>query len=132
MAGVMKMVLAMRHGVLRRPCTSMSRHRMWTGPRARCACSPTRRNGRRRATRGAPVFSSFGASGTNAHVIVEQAPEEMHVAERVAGPEMSGLVPWVVSAKSEGALRVQRSGCCRPCVTRRTPCHRSWTWPRRW
>ncbi|MCQ8836713.1 CurL C-terminal domain-containing protein, partial [Streptomyces malaysiensis] len=41
-------------------------------------------------------------------IILEHVPEEQPVAESVTeGPEESVLVPWVVSAKSEGALRGQ-------------------------
>ncbi|WP_275563105.1 acyltransferase domain-containing protein, partial [Streptomyces sp. 5-6(2022)] len=56
-------------------------------------------------------MSSFGISGTNAHVILEHLPEERPVAGPVTGepeePGESALVPWVVSAKSEDALRAQ-------------------------
>ncbi|MFG2942264.1 type I polyketide synthase, partial [Streptomyces sp. NPDC048282] len=50
--------------------------------------------------------SSFGMGGTNAHVIVEEAPE-------VSGSVSEGavvvpsVVPWVVSGRGEGALRAQ-------------------------
>ncbi|MEE1781570.1 acyltransferase domain-containing protein, partial [Streptomyces sp. SP17BM10] len=46
--------------------------------------------------------SSFGISGTNAHVILE-LPESAET-ENEAAP---GLVPWVVSAKSDAALDAQ-------------------------
>ncbi|WP_434781123.1 type I polyketide synthase, partial [Amycolatopsis kentuckyensis] len=53
-----------------------------------------------RPRRGA--VSSFGISGTNAHVILEEAAS----APSSAGGS-SGLVPWVLSAKSAEALRSQ-------------------------
>ncbi|NVK82610.1 type I polyketide synthase, partial [Streptomyces morookaense] len=49
-------------------------------------------------------ISSFGVSGTNAHTIIEQAPPAP-VAE--TGTEVSGPVPWLLSAKSGAALRDQ-------------------------
>ncbi|MGW9210576.1 SDR family NAD(P)-dependent oxidoreductase [Embleya sp. NPDC055664] len=48
------------------------------------------------------AVSAFGMSGTNAHVVLEQAPEEPAPAE--AGVSLPA-VPWVLSAKSPQALR---------------------------
>ncbi|MZG19337.1 hypothetical protein GTY44_38670, partial [Streptomyces sp. SID5914] len=50
-------------------------------------------------------ISSFGASGTNAHLILEQAPARP--AEDTPEEPALPLVPWLVSAKSEAALRAQ-------------------------
>lgn len=53
--------------------------------------------------------SAFGLGGTNAHVILEQAPEERACprAEGLASVGVSGVLPWVLSARSEPALREQ-------------------------
>ncbi|RES02713.1 beta-ketoacyl synthase, partial [Mycobacterium tuberculosis] len=102
-AGVIKMVLAMRHELL--PATLHvdvpSPHVDWsagavellTAPRVWPAGARTRRAG----------VSSFGISGTNAHVIIEAVPVVPRREAGWAGP----VVPWVVSAKSESALRGQ-------------------------
>ncbi|MEV0559617.1 beta-ketoacyl synthase N-terminal-like domain-containing protein, partial [Streptomyces sp. NPDC050597] len=51
-------------------------------------------------------ISAFGISGTNAHVIIEEPPAPTPVPEPATAP--AGLpVPWVVSARSEEALRAQ-------------------------
>ncbi|MFI9721760.1 type I polyketide synthase [Streptomyces sp. NPDC052396] len=55
--------------------------------------------------------SSVGMGGTNAHVLLEQAPEEQTgsraTAEGSASGGVSGAVPWVLSARTEPALREQ-------------------------
>ncbi len=52
-------------------------------------------------------MSSFGISGTNAHVIVEEAPPRPVVPTRSDPPAALPAVPWALSAKSEPALREQ-------------------------
>ncbi|WP_411550939.1 type I polyketide synthase [Mycobacterium shinjukuense] len=102
-AGVIKMVLALRHELL--PATlhvdAPSAHVDWsagsvallTQPRPWPAAGRVRRAG----------VSSFGISGTNAHVILEEAPG---VSAREAGPRPP-VVAWVVSAKSPAAVGAQ-------------------------
>ncbi|WP_037676582.1 ketoacyl-synthetase C-terminal extension domain-containing protein, partial [Streptomyces globisporus] len=48
--------------------------------------------------------SSFGISGTNAHVVIEQAPQDTPTTTDET--ETTGL-PWLLSAKNEQALRDQ-------------------------
>jgi polyketide synthase 12 len=109
-AGVMKMVLALGHGVLPRSlyCEEPSPHVDWSVGDVRLlveAESWVRGSRPRRAG-----VSSFGISGTNAHVIVEEAPEEEPVVAGVAvGLPVAALsvLPLVVCARSDGALRGQ-------------------------
>ena len=102
-AGVIKMVQAMRHGVL--PATLHvdvpSSHVDWSAGSVSLLTEARDWLGQRGARRAG--ISSFGISGTNAHVIVESVPA---VAEREARPELP-VVPWVVSAKSLVALGSQ-------------------------
>ncbi|MER5809046.1 SDR family NAD(P)-dependent oxidoreductase [Streptomyces sp. NPDC002033] len=109
-AGVIKMVLAMRHGVV--PPTlhvdEPSSHVDWASGAVELATEKVAWPGQ--GVRRAGV-SSFGISGTNAHVILEEAPREVSavVAEDggSAGREAVGVLPWVLSAKSPVALRSQ-------------------------
>ncbi|WP_062990523.1 type I polyketide synthase [Nocardia anaemiae] len=98
-AGVIKMVESMRRGVM--PSTlhvdAPSPHVDWASGRVELLTRsrPWERRGRRRA-----AVSSFGISGTNAHLIVEEAPDSP---DAVGNP--LPVVPWVVSGKSEAAVR---------------------------
>ncbi|MFI1801606.1 type I polyketide synthase, partial [Streptomyces sp. NPDC020379] len=104
-AGIMKMVLAMRHGVLPRSLhvDEPSSHVDWSAGAVELLTEAVLwpESGRPRRA----GVSSFGISGTNAHVILEQAPE-LDVPAAVPVDSVS-VVPWVVSAKSEAALRGQ-------------------------
>ncbi|MFJ1646013.1 thioester reductase domain-containing protein [Streptomyces sp. NPDC088258] len=105
-AGVIKMVQAMRHGTL--PATlhidrptplvdwSAGGVELLTEPRPWPAAGTPRR----------AAVSAFGVSGTNAHVVLEQppAPEPAPAGAPGAG---ATTVPWLLSAASPEAVRAQ-------------------------
>ncbi|MBX9366840.1 polyketide synthase dehydratase domain-containing protein, partial [Streptomyces sp. WAC04114] len=104
--GVIKMVQAMRHGVLPRTLhvDEPSPFVQWDTGAVELLTEerdwPARENAPRRAG-----VSSFGFGGTNAHVVVEEfVTAQDDEAER---PEPSGPVPFVLSARDEAALRAQ-------------------------
>ncbi|MFF0820600.1 SDR family NAD(P)-dependent oxidoreductase [Micromonospora haikouensis] len=103
-AGVIKMVQAMRHGLV--PATlhvdAPSSKVDWSSGAVALATEPTPWPTADRPRRAA--VSSFGISGTNAHVIVEQAePADAEPTAPVALP----VVPWLVSARTADALAGQ-------------------------
>ncbi|GCD98561.1 type I polyketide synthase [Embleya hyalina] len=105
-AGVIKMVMAMRHGVVPKtlhvdeptPAVDWSSGAIELVTEQRAWPSTGRP---RRA-----AVSSFGVSGTNAHLVVEQAPVDDPEPAMPAGSVLP-VVPVVVSARSAGALRAQ-------------------------
>ncbi|WP_159050597.1 SDR family NAD(P)-dependent oxidoreductase, partial [Streptomyces cellostaticus] len=108
-ASVIKMVQAMRHGML--PQTlhvdAPSSHVDWsagavellTAPREWSAGSGPRRAG----------VSAFGISGTNVHLILEQPAQDIPAVDAPVqdGLESVGPVAWVLSARSGAALAAQ-------------------------
>ncbi|MFJ6486829.1 type I polyketide synthase, partial [Streptomyces sp. NPDC091682] len=113
-AGVIKMVQALRHGVMPRTLhvDAPSTHVDWTAGDIELLTEEVEWQQREGETRRAGI-SSFGISGTNAHVIVEEPPGQV-VGEVVAGGDVAvsgwpvGVpVPWVVSGRTADALRAQ-------------------------
>ncbi|WP_160051659.1 type I polyketide synthase [Nocardiopsis sp. FR26] len=117
-AGIMKMVLALRHGTLPRTlhADEPTPHVDWSSGRLRVLSEPRRWERGERVRRAG--VSSFGVSGTNAHVIVEEAPEERapegaaeadpaRGGEVAARPLVEGPLPWVLSARTAPALAEQ-------------------------
>ncbi|MFF3862588.1 SDR family NAD(P)-dependent oxidoreductase [Streptomyces sp. NPDC002209] len=106
---IIKMTMAIRHGVLPKTLhvDRPSTHVDWTSGAVELLTEArewTTRPGRPRRA----GISAFGISGTNAHLILEQAPETPGQApgQATARPAPAA-VPWVLSARSPEALREQ-------------------------
>jgi acyl transferase domain-containing protein/NAD(P)-dependent dehydrogenase (short-subunit alcohol dehydrogenase family)/acyl carrier protein len=101
--GVIKMVMAMRHSVLPQtlhadePTPNVD----WTAGRVELLTQNKRWVGSPKRA----GISSFGLSGTNAHVIIEEPPAQVIEAQTRRG----SVVPLLISARDEDALRVQAS-----------------------
>ncbi|MGW7750955.1 SDR family NAD(P)-dependent oxidoreductase [Streptomyces violaceusniger] len=106
-AGVIKMVMAMRHGLL--PASlhidAPSPHVEWDDDGVRLLTEAVEWPRAERPRRAG--VSSFGISGTNAHVILEQALDQARHTGREPGPDGPRVVPWVLSARGADALRDQ-------------------------
>ncbi|ARQ72082.1 hypothetical protein CAG99_00555 [Streptomyces marincola] len=105
--GVIKMVLAMRAGVL--PPTlhvdEPTPHVDWAAGAVELLTESVDwpETGRPRRA----GVSAFGVSGTNAHVILEQAPADAEPGPVVLSGDRLPVVPWPVSARGAEALAAQ-------------------------
>ncbi|MFI7178507.1 type I polyketide synthase [Streptomyces spororaveus] len=109
-AGIIKMVMAMRHGVL--PQTlhvdEPTSHVDWSAGGVALLTEQREwpQTGRPRRV----GVSAFGVSGTNVHTIIEQAPVGDATPEPEPEPEPAAspkALPWLLSAKGRDALRAQ-------------------------
>ncbi|MEV6674108.1 SDR family NAD(P)-dependent oxidoreductase [Streptomyces sp. NPDC051162] len=104
-AGVIKTVMAIRHGIV--PATlhveELSPHVDWDAGAVEVVTEPTMWPDTGHPRRAG--VSAFGISGTNAHLILEEAPPlpEQEAPQLAPG----AVVPWVVSARTAEALREQ-------------------------
>ncbi|MRH91233.1 SDR family NAD(P)-dependent oxidoreductase [Nocardia sp. SYP-A9097] len=105
--GLTKMVLALRHNLI--PATlhvdEPSPHVDWSSGAVELATEP--RPWPRGARPRRAAVSSFGISGTNAHVIIEETPEAAGTLAAQVHELPGAAVPFVISGASAAALRGQ-------------------------
>ncbi len=106
-AGVIKMVMAMRHGLLPRTLhvDEPSRQVDWGAGQVALLTKeqPWQRNGRPRRA----GVSSFGISGTNAHVILEEAQADEPYAREPGSGSLPEISAWVLSGRGTRGLHAQ-------------------------
>ncbi|MEU1689500.1 SDR family NAD(P)-dependent oxidoreductase [Micromonospora sp. NPDC005707] len=102
-AGIIKMVQALRHGELPKTLhvDAPSTHVDWSAGAVALLTENTPWPDHDRPRRAA--VSSFGISGTNAHLIIEEAPPT----EAPAPVRTPAPMPWLLSARTPAALRDQ-------------------------
>ncbi|MBV7701065.1 type I polyketide synthase, partial [Streptomyces sp. TRM70350] len=125
-AGVIKTVLALRAGEVPRTLhvDAPSPHIDWASGSVELVTGTTPWPHTDRPRRAG--VSSFGASGTNAHVILEEAPQDAgeEAPEEPAAPPRAATshgVPWVLSARSRAALAEQATRLAAHLDTRTAP-----------
>ncbi|HEX9178189.1 MAG TPA: type I polyketide synthase, partial [Mycobacterium sp.] len=106
-AGVIKMVMAMRHGMLPRTLNvdEPSPYIDWDAGDVKLLVEAEEWSAGERPRRAG--VSSFGVSGTNGHVIIEEAPAEPVPVIDAVQSHRPAVVPVLVSGKSQTALAAQ-------------------------
>ncbi|MFG1780564.1 type I polyketide synthase [Micromonospora sp. NPDC049048] len=110
-AGLIKMVGALRHGLLPRTLhvDEPSGKVDWSAGAVSLLTEPVAWPAGERPRRAA--VSSFGISGTNAHVVLEE-PEPAEPVEPVE-PARPPVIPWVLSGRTPEAVRAQAARLAR-------------------
>ncbi len=117
LGGVIKLVMAMRHGLLPKTLhvDAPSRHVDWSGGAVSLLREPVPwvKDGEPRHA----AVHSYGLSGTNAHIVLEEptppesapapAPAGERPARREADDGVPAPVPWPISGRGEAGLRRQ-------------------------
>ncbi|GAA2247548.1 hypothetical protein GCM10010232_38490 [Streptomyces amakusaensis] len=103
--GIIKTVMALRHGVLPRTlhADEPSSHVDWSAGAVELLTEEREWPSTGRPRRAA--VSSFGISGTNAHTMIEQAPDEPASLPAPRVPDT--LLPWPLTGASPESLRAQ-------------------------
>ncbi|WP_435179507.1 ketoacyl-synthetase C-terminal extension domain-containing protein, partial [Actinacidiphila sp. bgisy145] len=113
-AGVIKMVLALQHEELPRTLhvDEPSSHVDWSAGEVRLLGEPVAWPAGERLRRAG--VSAFGISGTNAHVILEEAPAEQDTAGNTGAPVIAPATPvlsaagvWLLSGRTADGLVAQ-------------------------
>ncbi|MFI7319560.1 SDR family NAD(P)-dependent oxidoreductase [Streptomyces venezuelae] len=106
-AGVIKTVMAIRNGLV--PATlhveELSPHVDWDAGAVEVVTEPTQWPDTGHPRRAG--VSAFGISGTNAHLILEEAPRDEGATREAVAATPGTVVPWVVSGRTPEALREQ-------------------------
>ncbi|MFI1000544.1 type I polyketide synthase, partial [Streptomyces galbus] len=105
--GIIKMIQALRHQTLPRTLHAESPTPMvdWSSGTVRLLTEPVPWPAEPGSRPRRAAVSSFGFGGTNAHVVLEEAPAEEPREEPARRP--AGALPWLLSAKTPQALKAQ-------------------------